>query len=99
MSPKLSIVSKNKTSLDWSNEQPGMTLNINKQNIIRVMKYTPTDLMMNCLSVNVLCCFMGYPSLIIHFKGNCNEKKARVDSGLHNKFLLFYYKISNHNRC
>ena len=53
MSPKLSIVSKNKTSLDWSNEQPGMTLNINKQNIIRVMKYTPTDLMMNCLSVNV----------------------------------------------
>lgn len=65
MSPKLSIVSKNKTSLDWSNEQPGMTLNINKQNITRVMKYTPTDLIMNCLSVNVLCCFMGYPSLLL----------------------------------
>lgn len=65
MSPKLSIVSKNKTSLDWSNEQPGMTLNINKQNITRVMKYTPTDLIMNCLSVNVLCCLMGYPSLLL----------------------------------
>lgn len=55
--------------------------------------------MMNCLSVSVLCCFKCYPSLNIHFKGNDNEKKARVDSDLHNKFLLFYYKISNHNRC
>ena len=30
-------------------------------------------------------------SFIIHFKENFNKKKARVDSGLHNKFLLFDY--------
>ncbi len=78
MSPKLSIVSKNKTSLDWSNEQPGMTLNINKQNITRVMKYTPTDLIMNCLSVNVLCCFMGYPSLLFILKETVTKRKPEL---------------------
>lgn len=62
MSPKLSTVSKNNTSLDYSNEQPGMTLNINKQNIIRVTQYAMTALIMKSLSVNVLCCFITSPS-------------------------------------
>ena len=61
MSPKLSTVSKNNTSLDCSNEQPGMTLKINIQNIIRVMKYAMPALIIKSLSVNVLCCFINSP--------------------------------------
>lgn len=53
MSPKLSTVSKNNTSLDCSNEQPGITLKINKQNIMRVTQYSMTALIMKSLSVNV----------------------------------------------
>ena len=72
MSPKLSIVSKNKTSLDWSNEQPGMTLNINKQNITRVMKYTPTDLIMNYVVSWVI------PPLLFILKETVTKRKPEL---------------------
>ena len=76
MSPKLSTVSKNNTSLDCSNEQPGITLKINKQNIIRVTKYAMTALIMKSLSVKVLCCFIIFPPNI-NYIVNTSEKEAQ----------------------
>lgn len=93
MSPKLSTVSRNNTSLDCSNEQPGMTLNINKQNIIRVTKYAMTALIMKSLSVKVLCCFIIFPPNI-NYIVNTSEKEAQKKSqrtGLDiREFFLFY---------
>lgn len=76
MSPKLSTVSKNNTSLDCSNEQPGITLKINKQNIIRVTQYAMTALIMKSLSVKVLCCFIIFPPNI-NYIVNTSEKEAQ----------------------
>lgn len=76
MSPKLSTVSKNNTSLDCSNEQPGSTLKINMQNIIRVTKYAMTALIMKSLNVNVLCCFIIFPPNI-NFIVNTSEKEGQ----------------------
>ena len=76
MSPKLSTVSKNNTSLDCSNEQPGITLKINKQDIIRVTQYAMTALIMKSLSVKVLCCFIIFPPNI-NYIVNTSEKEAQ----------------------
>ena len=76
MCPKLSTVSKNNTSLDCSNEQPGITLKINKQNIIRVTKYAMTALIMKSLSVKVLCCFIIFPPNI-NYIVNTSEKEGQ----------------------
>lgn len=76
MSPKLSTVSKNNTSLDCSNEQPGITLKINKQNIMRVTQYAMTALIMKSLSVNVLYCFIISPPNI-NFIVNTSEKEGQ----------------------
>lgn len=93
MSPKLSTVSRNNKSLDCINEQPGMTLNINKQNIIRVTQYAMTALIMKSLSVNVLCCFIIFPPNI-NYIVNTSEKEAQKKSqrtGLDiREFFLFY---------
>lgn len=77
MSPKLSTVSRNNTSLDCINEQPGTTLNINKQNIIRVTQYAMTALIMKSLSVNVLCCFITSPPPNINYIVNTSEKEGQ----------------------
>lgn len=76
MSLKLSTVSKNNTSLDCSNEHPGITLKINMQNIIRVTQYAMTALIMKSLSVNVLCSFMTSPPYI-NFIVNTSEKEGQ----------------------
>jgi len=93
MSPKLSTVSKNNTGLDCSNEQPGITLKINKQNIMRVTQYAMTALIMKFLSVNVLCCFTLSPPNI-NYIVNTSEKEAQKKSqrtGLDiREFFLFY---------
>lgn len=93
MSPKLSTVSKNNTSLDCSNEQPRITLKINKQNIMRVTQYSVTALIMKSLSVNVLCCFTLSPPNI-NYIVNTSEKEAQKKSqrtGLDiREFFLFY---------
>lgn len=93
MSQKLSTVSKNNTGLDCSNEQPGITLKINKQNIMRVTQYAMTALIMKFLSVNVLCCFTLSPPNI-NYIVNTSEKEAQKKSqrtGLDiREFFLFY---------
>lgn len=93
MSPKLSTVSRNNTSLDCNNEQPGITLKINIQNIIRVTKYAMTALIMKSLSVKVLCCFIIFPPNI-NYIVNTSEKEAQKKSqrtGLDiREFFLFY---------
>ena len=93
MSPKLSTVSKNNTSLDCSNEHPGITLKINMQNIIRVTQYAMTALIMKSLSVNVLCCFIIFPPNI-NYIVNSSEKevqKKNQRTGLViREFSLFY---------
>lgn len=93
MSPKLSTVSKNNTSLDCSNEHPGITLKINRQNIIRVTQYAMTALIMKSLSVKVLCCFIIFPPNI-NYIVNSSEKevqKKNQRTGLViREFFLFY---------